>query len=131
MVLIAIAAVLSIAPLPSPSEPESLPAILLLVFLFGLLGGTMSAIFKVPSAHGSTRIPELTGSITFFMLRLFTGGESAVIVYVFLSSQLAELTFAFFDADYLENSFFIFAVAFVAGFLERLVLTAVEKLAVK
>jgi len=102
---------------------------LLGVALFGLLGGTVSAIFKVRSAFTQSRIPELISNYIITFMRVFVGAASAIIIYIFLKSGLADMIFKF-DIK-LENPFLIFAISFVAGFTERLVIKAVEAVAGK
>jgi len=102
---------------------------LISVALFGLLGGTISAIFKAQDSTQSARIPEMVSTTRLMMLRLFTGTASAIVIYIFLQSRLKDIF------DFLKNVTLqphtIFAISFVSGFTERLVLRAVSYVAGK
>jgi hypothetical protein len=107
------------------------------VALFGILGGTVSAMLRASDTSQSARIPELTAAVRVTFMRILVGGASAVVIYVFLKSALGgALGTALFSggiAKAIEDlqPFTAYAVAFVAGFSERLVLRAVEQLAGK
>ena len=97
------------------------------VALFGLLGGTVSAMLQASDAGQSSRIPETTAAIRVTFMRVCMGAASALIVYVFLKSELPgvlnqELTKGMKTLE----PFTAYSIAFVAGFSERLVLRAVE-----
>ena len=131
VLLVAIYQLLHEGALPEPSNNTDLAKTIFYVFLFGLLGGTLSAILKVPTTTDSSRIPELIGSFQVMMLRLVTGGASAIIVFIFLRSQFSKDIFSFVTPEILIDPFSIFAISFVSGFSERLVLRAVEKISEK
>jgi 8-oxo-dGTP diphosphatase len=93
------------------------------VALFGLLGATVSAILKFPDSSKPSRIPELTASLKLTLLRLFMGAGSAIVIYIFLTSDLANEIFAFNPAKITIST--LAAISIVAGFSERLVLRAI------
>jgi 8-oxo-dGTP diphosphatase len=96
--------------------------ILVSVALFGLLGGTLSAMLSIPATTKSSRIPELTHTIRLTLLRLFMGAGSALVIYLFLNSQLKEIVYKLKEIE----PYTVYAISIVAGFSERLVLRAVE-----
>lgn len=104
------------------------PSMFVSVVIFGFFGGTVSAFISFPRSTASSRIPELVTANMVTLLRLFMGAASAVIVYVLLHSGLPNI-FAFKLPEL--TPYTIFAISFVAGFTERLVLHAVEKVAGK
>jgi hypothetical protein len=108
---------------------EAVPShTLVSVALFGLLGAAVSAIIKFPGSMQSSRIPEVTATLSVTVLRLFMGGASAIIVYVFLGSGLAPQVFTLTDPKNITTKT-LFALAIVAGFSERLVARAIEAVA--
>jgi len=96
---------------------------LLAVGLFGFTGATVSAVLSAPDPTKTSRIPELVTGIRVTLLRLVMGMVSALIVYVFLKSQFSDVFSLKKDAAI--TPYTVFALAFVAGFSERLVLNAV------
>jgi hypothetical protein len=105
--------------------------------LFGLLGGTVSAMLRASDPSQSSRIPELTAAMRVTFMRILMGAASAIVIYVFIKSPLgASLSKSVFsegigDSLKLPTSFTAYVIAFVAGFSERLVLRAVESVAGK
>lgn len=98
-----------------------------LVALMGLFGGVFSAVLKVPDSSKSARIPELTSSIRLTLARVFMGTASAIFIYIFLNSKIAEKFFeGTFNFEWPFTTHTVFVIAFVAGFSERLVLRAVD-----
>jgi hypothetical protein len=108
-----------------------------MVALFGLLGGTVSAMLRASDPSQSSRIPELTAAMRVTFMRILMGAASAIVIYVFIKSPLgASLSKSVFsegigDSLKLPTSFTAYVIAFVAGFSERLVLRAVESVAGK
>jgi hypothetical protein len=110
-----------------------------MVALFGLLGSTVSAMLRASDTGQSARIPELTAAVRVTFMRILMGGASAIVVYVFLKSDLGSaLTKELFSAQIATaikdggiGLYTACAIAFVAGFSERLVLRAVESVAGK
>jgi ADP-ribose pyrophosphatase YjhB (NUDIX family) len=102
------------------------PLMFLCVALFGLFGGTVSAIFKAPESTQASRIPELTATIRITLLRMCLSVASAIVVYFFILSDLS-------DKLNLKTteSYTIFAISFVAGFTERLMMRAIGHVAGK
>jgi 8-oxo-dGTP pyrophosphatase MutT (NUDIX family) len=97
--------------------------------LFGMLGAIFSAALKVQATSQSSRIPELLNARVIATLRLFIGGISAFIIYIFINSQFVSSLFKLdpkLTTTYIYSFYFI---AFVAGFSERLVLTAIDVVA--
>lgn len=94
------------------------------IILFGVLGGAFSATLKIPSSVQSTRIPELTHSFRLTILRVFIGGVSAYIIFLFLKSDIAGNIFNL--SNNILNVYTFYAIAFAAGFSERMVLKAME-----
>jgi 8-oxo-dGTP pyrophosphatase MutT (NUDIX family) len=94
--------------------------------LFGMLGAIFSAALKVQATSQSSRIPELLNARIIATLRLFIGGISAFIIYIFINSQFVSSLVSLdpkLTATYIYSFYFI---AFVAGFSERLVLKAID-----
>jgi len=96
------------------------------IALFGLLGGTVSAIFKAINIDQSSRIPEMALSIQVTLLRLITGAASALIIVMFIRAGFLQ---QIISAHLSGSSYAIYALSFVSGFSERLVLRAVESVA--
>jgi hypothetical protein len=94
------------------------------VAVVGLLGSTISAITNAPSLQGSSRIPEMVSTIRVMVLRLLMGPASAMVIYFVIKSDLSP---AILKAP--STGYTILAIAFVAGFTERLVLRVVEAIA--
>ncbi len=97
------------------------------VVIFGLLGATVSAVLAAPGSRGTTRIPETASTVRVTVLRLFMGPAAAILLYFVCQSKLAKSIFRFDAAD----AYTVLAIAFVAGFSERLVLRVVETIAGK
>ena len=108
-----------------------------MIALFGLLGATVSGMLRASDSGQSARIPELTAAIRVTFMRVLMGGASAVMIYVFLRSSLgSSLGTSLFSKGIAEavkelQPYTAYAIAFVAGFSERLVLRAVEAVAGK
>ena len=103
------------------------------VAIFGLLGGVVSAITReMDIANKPSKIPEVVTAIRVTLLRVFIGSAFALVIYLFMRSEITQI----FDKEIATslqtaNSFTIYAVSFVAGYTERLVLRAVEVVAGK
>ena len=97
------------------------------VCVFGLLGAVVSAIIREMDVAGKpSKIPEIVTAIRVTVLRIFVGSAFALVVYLFMKSQLTQL-FAGDIATAVTTAqpFTIYAISFVVGFTERLVLSAV------
>jgi hypothetical protein len=107
------------------------------IALFGLLGATVSGMLRASDGGQSARIPELTAAIRVTTLRILMGAASAVVVCVFLRSSLGRsLGQSLFSSEIAQalkelRPYTAYAIAFVAGFSERLVVRAVEAVAGK
>jgi hypothetical protein len=105
------------------------------VVLFGLLGGSVSAMLHASDTRQSARIPDLTSAIRVTFMRILMGGASALVLYVCPTSSpggaLGKQLFIDSIAKAMESlkPLTAYSVAFVAGFSERLVTRAVEKIA--
>ena len=105
------------------------------VVLFGLLGATVSAMLNASDTSQSARIPELTSAMRVTFMRILMGGASALVLYVFLASSLGGTLGKQLFSDSIAKAIgtlqplTAYSVAFVAGFSERLVTRAVEKIA--
>lgn len=99
------------------------------IIFFGLFGATMSALLKARAATEYSRIPEILSSRFVMLSRVAVGAGLAYIILFFLESDFAlEL---FDQKTRFSNIQTYFAIAFVSGFTERLVLKAVEMVAGK
>ncbi|MCP4634264.1 MAG: NUDIX hydrolase [candidate division Zixibacteria bacterium] len=94
------------------------------ILLFGLLGGTVSAIMSLAKASTKSKIPEQISSFFITLMRVFLGAGSALVISVFLASGIFEKVFVF-KLD-LMSRYLFYAISFAAGFSERLILKAVE-----
>lgn len=97
------------------------------VALFGLFGGSMSSLFKVKSTSGSLRNPELINSHFFTTVRVVTGGAAAIIFFVFLESEFADLILPALELQP-TSEYTYFAISFICGFSERLLLRAISSI---
>lgn len=97
------------------------------VLLFGLLGGTVSAILAAPKSTRSTRVPEMANSIRVTLLRILLGTVLALIFVIILRCGLGEfiLNQEIFS-KIKQNNNFLLLTAFASGFSERLVLNALR-----
>lgn len=100
------------------------------VVLFGLFGGSMSSLFKVKSASGRLRNPELISSHFFTTVRVFIGGAAAIIFFIFVESEFANLILPSLELQP-TSEYTYFAISFICGFSERLLLRAISSIADK
>lgn len=100
------------------------------IFLFGLLGATFSAIFKLRDSSSLSRIPELLGDFSMTLVRVLIGAGSALIIYLFLQLPVAGNILNGLNIQ-LKSAYAFLAISFVAGFTERLLLKAVQTIAGK
>ena len=94
--------------------------------LFGIIGAIFSAALQAQVSSQSSRIPELLNARVIATLRLFIGGISAFIIYIFINSQFV---ISLINIDPQKMPSFIYSfyfIAFVSGFSERLVLKAID-----
>lgn len=99
------------------------PRILVLVLMFGIIGASFSAARPRSAEEQKTLIPDLMQSRSLALTRTFLGACPGLAVYVFLQSGLLNL-----GPISMAKAF---AVAFVGGFSERLVVKMVETVAGK
>jgi ADP-ribose pyrophosphatase YjhB (NUDIX family) len=109
------------------SDPTDKFRRLLSVAMVGLLGATISAITDRPKTDRGTRIPEMASAFQVTLLRLLMGPASAIVLSFVVQSDVYKFIFQFGT----PNEYTILAIAFVAGFSERLVLRVVEAIAGK
>ena len=99
------------------------------IILFGLLGGIVSAILSLRKSFGQSRIVELISNKAIIISRIFIGVASALFIYVFLKTGLLD---KIIETNLeIKSPYVFFAISFIAGFTERLVLKAVEPVAGK
>lgn len=98
------------------------------VVLFGILGGSISSLFHVRDSSLDTRIPEIVNNNFMTLMRVFLGAGAALVIYVFLQSEFASLLLQDIDLQP-DSPYTYFALSFVAGFTERLLLKAVASIA--
>jgi hypothetical protein len=90
------------------------------VAVFGALGACLSAIQSLGHASDGGRIPEYVASSLITITRPSLGATAALGVYAVAASGLLNISL-----DNKEAHLTILALAFAAGFTERLVLSAV------
>lgn len=95
------------------------------VLLFGLFGGSISSLFKVRSTSTKLKNPELINSHFFTTIRVFTGGAAAIAFFVLLESEFADLLTQNIQVRP-TTEFTYYAISFVCGFSERLLLRAIS-----
>jgi hypothetical protein len=101
-------------------EVTALPSLLTAV-LFGVLGASVSGLLSLTDVLGAARVPERVGSNWLTVGRMVTGAAAALTLVVFLVAGILEQVIRI---DSNLNT--MFAVAFLGGFSERLLLRAVE-----
>ena len=89
--------------------------------LFGIMGASVSSIFSLAKGSTAARIPDQLVSFWITLARLAVGGMAALVVYAFLLSGLLQIG--------RPTPGLMLAIAFAAGFSERLVISAVETVA--
>lgn len=97
--------------------PQVTDMSLLVVALFGVMGGAFSGLLSLAKTATQLRIPEQIINSAITCMRPFLGAAGSLAVYTFLVSgifKLGELT-----------PFLLLAVSFAAGFSERLISRAV------
>lgn len=104
-------------------QPTNLTWLVFGIILFGTLGGCISAIFHIRDSSGISRIPEIVNNNYITSIRIFIGAGLAFVIFVFLQSDFVDKIFQIDIRP--DNLFTYFAIAFVAGFSERLVLKAI------
>lgn len=127
LVLVALLALLTIIlrvayglPLAGDAVTIEDPQLVVTVALFGVMGASLSGIYSLASGSIGVRIPERLVNSWISIARLVAGAVAALVVYNFLISGLLQVG----DKT---SSGLILAVSFAAGFSERLVVRAVER----
>ncbi|MEO0469228.1 MAG: hypothetical protein AAF206_06390 [Bacteroidota bacterium] len=96
------------------------------VILFGLLGGIISAIFTFRGSSMHSDSPELITDWYFTAIRITVAAGSALAIYTFLNADLWDKVFSVALGDIAPAT--IYAISIVAGFSERLLVQAVDKI---
>jgi hypothetical protein len=124
--LIALLALLALfasrCPDPQP-WPEWGWKTLLVIFLFGVLGASFSATRTVTDASGKSRIPELAAGFSITIARTLLGAIPALAAYAALKSGVLNV-----GDENRKSMPFALAIAFAAGFSERLVLNVLKSI---
>jgi peptidoglycan/LPS O-acetylase OafA/YrhL len=94
------------------------------VFLFGALGGCLTALRSVSARSPGSRIPEQREQWLVTAARPLIGSAAALLAYALLEAQIVSVGPE-------TNGAALLVVAFAAGFSERLVMGAVEAVAGK
>lgn len=94
------------------------------VFLFGVMGGCLTALLSVGSKGSDLRMPEQLQLWLITAARPLVGGAAALLAFVLFQAQILRLG----PSDRIAG---LLVVAFAAGFSERLVSRAVESVTVK
>jgi hypothetical protein len=101
---------------------------LTVVLLFGVLGASFSATRKLSDGTGKSKVPELASNVTVTLARTVLGSTPALAAYAFLKSGI--VTFVAGGGNKTPMAV-VLAVAFAAGFSERLVLKVLESIDTK
>lgn len=120
VLLITILRVVCGLPLAGDAVKSEDPQFVVTVALFGVMGACLSGIFSLARGSIGGRIPERLVNSWISVSRIVAGAVAALVVYTFLISGLLQI------GDKTSSSL-ILAVSFAAGFSERLVVRAVER----
>lgn len=91
----------------------------LLSFYFGCLAVCLHTIFKLRSVSKIQKVSALKNGFYFTLIRLMIGGVIAVLVVIFLESEVSQLLIH--NVSFRPNQVITyFLIAFLAGFAERL-----------
>ena len=126
VVITSVALVIFIATSTSTSLPDASPwdfRVLVAILCFGILGASFSAARSITGESSKSKIPEQVANKWITLARTVLGATPALAAYAFLNSNILNL-----GPISVEKTL---AVAFVAGFSERLVLKAIETVAGK
>ena len=96
-------------------------AILASVALAGALGGITSTLTRIREYQNNDDYTDTVLPIYIGLIRPFVGGAFGVLLFVLLSSKLLPLQVGDDSDDTLNKWYGFIAIAFVAGFSERLV----------
>lgn len=95
------------------------PQFLIPVVLFGMLGSAVSGILSLARAFKDRRLPHQIDDVWLAIARISMGAAAALAVFVFLQSDLLQIGPS-------SDPGVMLAMAFTAGFSERLLLRAVH-----
>jgi hypothetical protein len=129
LIAIAITALMTLLVLIGQISPDLLRSddwdwkLLLVVLLFGVLGACFSATIKVQGDTAKSKIPEMTAGFSITLARTVLGATPALAAYAFLKAKV--LTIGSGESSTIPAAL---AVAFAAGFSERLVLRLLKLL---
>lgn len=104
------------------TEPPDGPRTWVWVLLFGTLGGSLTALLSAGKPSGVARIPEQRSQLLVAAARPLVGGAAALFAYALFAAGIIRLGTG-------ERAAALLALAFVAGFSERLVTGAAESVA--
>lgn len=102
----------------------TMPAFVLYVPLFGALGASLFGVRSVSKTATSTKVPQNFTPLGVVLARVFIGSVSAVTLYLGLTSGVVDVT-----GGGTLSAALLLAVAFAAGYSERLAPQAVERVA--
>lgn len=98
---------------------ETVVPLTLSVILFGIMGACLSAIFSLAGGTQGMRIPKLQVNYWITLSRPVIGAISALVFFIFISSDFILLGQNF-------NTAGILTISFISGFSERLIIRAVK-----
>jgi hypothetical protein len=104
------------------TEPPDGPRMWVWVLLFGTLGGCLTSLLSAGKPSGVARIPEQRSQFLVAAARPLVGGAAALFAYALFAAGIVRLGTG-------ERAAALLALAFVAGFSERLVTGAAESVA--
>jgi 8-oxo-dGTP pyrophosphatase MutT (NUDIX family) len=108
-------------PLAGNPTPAGDSRLVVSAMLFGIMGASVSGIFSLAKGSDAARTPDQLVSFWITLARLAVGAMAALVAYAFLASGLLQIGS--------PAPGLMLAVAFAAGFSERLVISAVETVA--
>lgn len=92
------------------------------VLLFGTLGGSLTSLLAANGTGAGARVPEQRSQLLVAAARPLVGGAAALLAYALFAADVLRIGAT-------ESAAALLALAFVAGFSERLVTGAVESVA--
>jgi hypothetical protein len=94
----------------------------LVIGLFGAVGGSISGLYGLKQAYSAkSDIPERVLNNWITLAKPIVGFAAAVVIAVFIIGGLVQA------ADLTLSNYVIYAMAFISGFSERLIIGAVEE----
>jgi ADP-ribose pyrophosphatase YjhB (NUDIX family) len=95
------------------------------VILFGMLGACVSALLHAYDSAELSQSPETVTHYVVTAARVMLGGVMALIIFIFLQTDFVSQIFTFSSNP--QNPFSFYAISFLVGFSERLVLRTLTK----